>query len=54
MVSSVAKTGRVYLHKAKRNSNQTFSKGKTWNLEDLRAIRLEEVRSQPDEHKPDD
>lgn len=41
----VSKTGRVYLHKAKRNSNQTFSKGKTWNLEDLRAVRLEEVSS---------
>ena len=40
---AVNKTGRVYLHKAKRNSNQTFSKGKTWNLEDLRAVRLEEV-----------
>lgn len=41
--NAVNKTGRVYLHKAKRNSNQTFSKGKTWNLEDLRAVRLEEV-----------
>lgn len=41
----VSRSGRVYLHKAKRNSNQTFSKGKTWNLEDLRAIKLSDVRS---------
>ncbi|GHJ89203.1 hypothetical protein NliqN6_5605 [Naganishia liquefaciens] len=43
LLLAVSKTGRVYLHKAKRNSNQTFSKGKTWNLEDLRAVRLEQA-----------
>lgn len=45
LVSSI---GRVYLHKAKRNSNQTFSKGKTWNLEDMREIRLSDVSLQSD------
>jgi hypothetical protein len=28
------------MHKAKRNNNLTFSKGKTWQLEDVRALEV--------------
>jgi hypothetical protein len=39
----VHRSGKVYLHKAKRNQNMSFSKGKTWNLEDLRAVEVLDV-----------
>lgn len=32
--------GRCKIHKSKRNTNGTFSIGKTWNLEDLRALEV--------------
>jgi len=28
------------MHKAKRNNNLSFSKGKTWHLEDVRALEV--------------
>ncbi|KAG0145820.1 hypothetical protein CROQUDRAFT_671528 [Cronartium quercuum f. sp. fusiforme G11] len=37
---AVAPTPQVFLHKSKRNSNGTFSIGKTWDTIDLRAIEL--------------
>lgn len=40
-----ARSGRCFIHKAKRNSNMTFSKGKTWNLEDVRLIEVQDVSS---------
>jgi hypothetical protein len=50
LMLAVNKYGKVYLHKAKRNNNGSFSKGKTWNLEDLRQIEvigvsIENIRS---------
>jgi hypothetical protein len=36
----VTKLGKVVLHKAKRNNNLSFSKGKTWNLEDMRVLEV--------------
>lgn len=33
------------LHKAKQNSNGTFSTGKTWAMEDLRGVEVVQVRS---------
>jgi hypothetical protein len=36
----VTKHGKVVIHKAKRNNNLSFSKGKTWNLEDMRALEV--------------
>ncbi|TKA79960.1 hypothetical protein B0A49_02178 [Cryomyces minteri] len=38
IVIAVRSTGRVRMHKARENSNGSFSIGKTWNLEDLSAI----------------
>lgn len=34
----VTKYGKCVLHKAKQNSNLSFSKGKTWALEDMRTM----------------
>jgi hypothetical protein len=28
------------MHKAKRNNNLSFSKGKTWHLDDVRALEV--------------
>jgi hypothetical protein len=28
------------MHKAKRNNNLSFSKGKTWSLEDMRVLEV--------------
>jgi len=39
----VTRHGKVVLHKAKRNNNLSFSKGKTWNLEDMRALEVVSV-----------
>lgn len=38
VIISVRNTGRVRMHKARENSNSSFSIGKTWNLEDLTAV----------------
>ncbi|GAB7350382.1 hypothetical protein MBLNU459_g1005t1 [Dothideomycetes sp. NU459] len=38
VIIAVRSTGRVRMHKARENSNGSFSIGKTWNLEDLSAI----------------
>ena len=38
IIISVRNTGRVRMHKARENSNSTFSIGKTWNLEELTAV----------------
>ncbi|KAL7269834.1 hypothetical protein RUND412_007483 [Rhizina undulata] len=35
---AVRKSGRVRVHKARENSNGSFSIGKTWNLDDLQQI----------------
>ena len=43
LMLAVTKLGKVVLHKAKRNSNLTFSKGKTWALEDVRAVEVVNV-----------
>ncbi|KAI9686618.1 MAG: hypothetical protein M1822_003629 [Bathelium mastoideum] len=40
IIISVRNTGRVRMHKARENSNTSFSIGKTWNLEDLTAVEL--------------
>jgi len=37
---AVTKLGKVVIHKAKRNNNLSFSKGKTWQLEDVRAVEV--------------
>lgn len=39
-ITTVQRTGRVFIHKAKRNSNLSFSKGKTWYLEDVRVLEV--------------
>ncbi|CCX14306.1 exocyst complex component Sec3-domain-containing protein [Pyronema domesticum] len=36
---AVRKSGRVRMHKARENSNGSFSIGKTWNLDDLQTIK---------------
>ncbi len=41
---SVTKFGEVVIHKAKRNNNLSFSKGKTWQLEDMRVLEVVGVR----------
>jgi hypothetical protein len=41
---SVTKFGKVVIHKAKRNNNLSFSKGKTWQLEDMRVLEVVGVR----------
>ncbi|KAK4058603.1 hypothetical protein OIO90_000047 [Microbotryomycetes sp. JL221] len=38
LILAAARDGRLKLHKAKQNSNGTFSIGKTWAVEDLRSI----------------
>ncbi|KAH8725025.1 exocyst complex component Sec3-domain-containing protein [Phaeosphaeriaceae sp. PMI808] len=38
IIISVRNTGRVKLHKARENSNGTFSIGKSWPMEDLSAV----------------
>ena len=40
MLVSVTKLGKVVIHKAKRNNNLSFSKGKTWQLEDMRVLEV--------------
>ena len=37
---AVTPDGRCKIHKSKRNTNGTFSIGKTWNLEDLRGLEV--------------
>lgn len=37
-IRAVTKLGKVVIHKAKRNNNLSFSKGKTWQLEDMRVL----------------
>lgn len=39
-----SRDGRLKLHKAKQNSNGTFSIGKTWPLEQLSQIEVAKVR----------
>lgn len=41
----VTKFGKVVLHKCKRNNNLSFSKGKTWQLEDTRGLEVMGVSS---------
>ena len=38
IIVAVRRSGRVRMHKARENSNRTFSIGKTWNLDDLDVI----------------
>jgi len=49
---TVTKLGKVVIHKAKRNNNLSFSKGKTWQLEDMRVLQVVTVglrfRSMPE------
>ncbi|KAK4686866.1 exocyst complex component 1, partial [Tremellales sp. Uapishka_1] len=40
LMLAVSKLGKVIIHKAKRNSNLSFSKGKTWHLEDIRVVEV--------------
>nr|ODO04430.1 hypothetical protein L204_00790 [Cryptococcus depauperatus CBS 7855] len=40
LILAVSRMGKVAIHKAKRNSNMSFSKGKTWNLEDVRVLEV--------------
>ncbi|EFP78831.2 hypothetical protein PGT21_032207 [Puccinia graminis f. sp. tritici] len=37
---AVGTTARVFLHKSKRNTNGSFSIGKTWDIIDLRTVEL--------------
>ncbi|KAH9460908.1 hypothetical protein Pst134EA_017220 [Puccinia striiformis f. sp. tritici] len=37
---AVGTTNHVFLHKSKRNTNGSFSIGKTWDIIDLRAVEL--------------
>lgn len=37
---AVGPSGQVFLHKSKRNSNGSFSIGKTWDVIDLRGVEL--------------
>ncbi|KAK4053149.1 hypothetical protein OIV83_001884 [Microbotryomycetes sp. JL201] len=37
---TAARDGRLKLHKAKQNSNGTFSIGKTWPLEEMRSVEV--------------
>jgi len=48
LILAVTKLGKVVVHKAKRNNNLSFSKGKTWQLEDMRA--LEQIGVSPAVH----
>jgi len=47
LMVSVSKYGKVFMHKAKRNNNGSFSKGKTWGLEDLRQVEVVTVSHRP-------
>ncbi|RFU31297.1 hypothetical protein B7463_g5046, partial [Scytalidium lignicola] len=38
IIVAVRKSGRVRLHKARENTNGTFSIGKTWNMDELSAV----------------
>ncbi|RXK38676.1 hypothetical protein M231_03986 [Tremella mesenterica] len=38
LMLAVTRFGKVVMHKAKRNSNLSFSKGKTWQLEDVQKV----------------
>lgn len=40
LMLAVTLQGKVLLHKGKRNNNGSFSKGKTWNLEDLGQVEV--------------
>ncbi|KAK8845463.1 hypothetical protein IAR55_006176 [Kwoniella newhampshirensis] len=40
LMLAVTKLGKVVIHKAKRNNNLSFSKGKTWQLEDMRCLEV--------------
>ncbi|ORY34282.1 exocyst complex component Sec3-domain-containing protein [Naematelia encephala] len=40
LMLAVTKMGKVVIHKAKRNNNLSFSRGKTWHLEDMRALEV--------------
>nr|XP_019048902.1 exocyst protein [Kwoniella bestiolae CBS 10118]OCF27832.1 exocyst protein [Kwoniella bestiolae CBS 10118] len=40
LMLAVTKLGKVVIHKAKRNNNLSFSKGKTWHLEDVRILEV--------------
>jgi exocyst complex component 1 len=39
IIVAVRKSGRVRIHKARENNSGSFSIGKTWNLDDLGAVR---------------
>ncbi len=39
----MTREGKVQLHKAKRNTNMTFSIGKTWALQDMRVVEVQGV-----------
>lgn len=39
IIVAVKKSGRVRVHKARENNSGTFSIGKSWNLDDLSALR---------------
>ncbi|CAE6412634.1 unnamed protein product [Rhizoctonia solani] len=41
----VSINGKGFIHKAKRNTNGTFSVGKTWKLEELKGVEILGVRS---------
>ncbi|CAG8772837.1 9161_t:CDS:2, partial [Dentiscutata heterogama] len=34
------RNGKVRLHKSKRNANNTFSIGRTWSLEEIKALEV--------------
>jgi hypothetical protein len=44
---AVTRLGKVVIHKAKRNANLSFSKGKTWHLEDMRVVEVIGVSPTP-------
>ena len=46
IVVAVRSSGRVRVHKARRNQNGTFSIGKTWDLNDLTAIKSFTTRTE--------
>jgi hypothetical protein len=44
--TTAAKDGKLKLHKAKQNTNGSFSIGKTWALEELRTVEVSKVSSE--------
>jgi hypothetical protein len=46
LMLAVTKLGKVVVHKGKRNNNMTFSKGKTWEMEHLKAVEVVSVSMQ--------